>query len=86
MSTLFLTLIIAFLLVVLAIAALSVGWLLTGRSKIVRGACGMDPSKLRKNECGTDIKCGLCEKPSEADGAHAAKGKEDTDTDLKNDK
>lgn len=67
MSTLFITLMIAFILVILAIAALSVGWLISGKSKIVRGACGRDPTQVRKKECGTadDIQCGLCEKPGE---------------------
>lgn len=61
MSTLILTLMIAFILVVLAIAALSVGWLFSGKSKIVRSASGSDPNKLREKECGTDTKCGMCE-------------------------
>jgi hypothetical protein len=55
LSTLLLTLLIAFILVVLAIAALSVGWLFSGKSKIRRGACGMDPKKLRDKECGNNV-------------------------------
>ena len=64
MSTLYLTLIIAFILVVIAIAFLSVGWLFSGKSKIRRGACGMDPNKLRDKECGNEkMHCDLCEDP-----------------------
>lgn len=65
MSTLFITLIIAFVLVVLAIASLSVGWLFSGKSRIVRGACGMDPNKVKQKGCGTEIKCELCEDDKE---------------------
>lgn len=62
MSTLFLTLMIAFVLVILAIAALSIGWLISGRSRIVRGSCGIDPTKPKNKECGTSkTTCGLCE-------------------------
>jgi hypothetical protein len=64
LSTLFITLIIAFVVIVLAIACMAIGWLITGKSKIVRGACGMNPEELRKKECGSDekISCSLCEK------------------------
>ena len=62
MSTLALTSLIAFVLVVLAIAALSIGWLISGKSKIVRGACGTDPTKPKDKDCGTETSCGLCEK------------------------
>ena len=65
MSTLFVTLIIAFILVVLSIAALSIGWLVSGKSRIARGSCGTDPTKQRQKDCGTETKCGLCEKPEE---------------------
>jgi hypothetical protein len=64
MSTLALTALIAFLLVILAIAALSIGWLISGKSKIVRGACGQDPTKPKDGDCGsTESHCGLCSTP-----------------------
>lgn len=61
MSNLFITLIVAFIVIVLAIACMAIGWLITGKSKIVRGACGMKPEELRKNKCGTKTQtCSLC--------------------------
>jgi hypothetical protein len=67
MADLFPTLIIAFMLVVLAIAALAIGWLLTGKSRIERGACGRDPTKRQDEACSKDVSCGLCEKPKSSD-------------------
>jgi hypothetical protein len=63
MPLFWLTFLLASVLVLLAVAALAIGWLFTGKSKIVRGACGLDPHKLRdKKKCGTsDIHCDLCE-------------------------
>ena len=63
-DNLFLTLVIAFVLIVLAIASLAIGWLITGRTKIERGACGRDPHRKRDEECGTSLKCDLCTLPS----------------------
>lgn len=57
-----LTILIAFIVVLLAIASLAIGWLITGKSKIVRGACGLDPHKYRNQNCGTpNIHCDLCD-------------------------
>lgn len=62
------TFLITFILVVLAIAALSIGWLITGKPRIVRGSCGLDPQRRRDdNHCGKDIRCDLCEKPEETE-------------------
>ena len=55
------TFLITFILVVLAITALSIGWLITGKPKIVRGSCGIDPGRRRDEHCGKDIRCDLCE-------------------------
>ena len=60
MSNLFLTLMIAFVIIVIAIACLAIGWLITGKTKIERGACGRDPTKKRDESCDTTTSCGLC--------------------------
>ena len=67
MSTLLLTLVIAFVIVVIAIGLMAIGWLITGRSRIQPGACGRDPNKKRndREECGTSVSCQLCEKHEE---------------------
>lgn len=63
MNQLLITIIVASFVVLLFLAVMGIGWLLTGKVRIVRGACGMDPKKLRDKECGTDaIQCELCEK------------------------
>jgi hypothetical protein len=59
------TFLITFVLVILAITALSIGWLITGKPKIVRGSCGLDPQRRRNDHCGKDIRCDLCEKSTE---------------------
>lgn len=62
MSTLLLTLVIAFLIILLAIGLLAIGWIITGKMKIRPGACGRDPTKKQNDEeCGTSS-CNLCEK------------------------
>lgn len=68
MSTLMITLLVAFIATVFAIAALAIGWLLSGRSRIVRGSCGLDPHRRRDTHCGKDVHCGLCdgEQPKQA--------------------
>lgn len=64
MSTLILTLSIAFVIVLIAVAALAIGWLLTGKSILRAGACGRDPTKKRDDKsCGPQASCTLCEKP-----------------------
>lgn len=60
MSNLFLTLMIAFVVIVLAIACLAIGWLITGRTRIDR-SCGKDPTKKRDDMCSTNLSCDLCE-------------------------
>lgn len=68
MSTLLLTLAIAFIIVVLAIGLMAIGWLITGKSRLQPGACGKDPNKKRSKEnCGTETNCQLCEKPDQED-------------------
>lgn len=68
MSPFITTILLAFGVVVLALALLGIGWLLTGKSRIIQGACGMDPNKIRDKRCGTDkISCELCKKPQEPD-------------------
>lgn len=62
MSNLFLTLMIAFVVIVLAIACLAIGWLITGRSRIER-SCGRDPTQKKDESCGTSTSCSLCEAP-----------------------
>lgn len=63
MSTLVLTLLIAFVLILIAIGLLAISWLLTGKSRIIPGACGRDPTKNRNKDCdGEDISCILCKK------------------------
>lgn len=58
MPNLFVTLVIAFVLIVLAIASLAIGWLITGKTKIERGSCGRDPTQKRDENCRTP--CELC--------------------------
>lgn len=50
MSNLFLTLVIAFVVIVFAIALLAIGWLITGKTKIEKG-CGRDPTKKKDESC-----------------------------------
>lgn len=64
MSNLFLTLIIAFIIIIIAISCLAVGWLITGKTKIVAG-CGRDPTKQRDDNCQTSGTCELCSTPPE---------------------
>lgn len=45
MSNLFLTLMIAFIVIVIAIACLAIGWLITGKTKVERGASEKDPNE-----------------------------------------
>lgn len=56
MSNLFLTLVIAFVFIVFAIALLAIGWLITGKTKI-ESACGKDPTKKMDGSCQS---CDLC--------------------------
>lgn len=56
MSNLFLTLVIAFVFIVFAIALLAIGWLITGKTKI-ESSCGKDPTKKMDGSCQS---CDLC--------------------------
>ncbi len=56
---------IAFVVIVIAIACMAIGWLITGKTKIERGACGRDPTKKRDDSCETTTSCDLCEHPKE---------------------
>lgn len=58
MPNLFLTLVIAFVVIVLAIACLAIGWLITGKTKLERGACGRDPTHKKDESCQSS--CDLC--------------------------
>lgn len=66
MGTLFSTVLAAFFIFGAGIALLAIGWLITGRSRLQPGACGRDPTKKRDDkDCGTGVRCDLCEKPGE---------------------
>ena len=56
MSNLFLMLVIAFVIIVFAIALLAIGWLITGKTKIEK-ACGRDPTQKKDESCHT---CEIC--------------------------
>jgi len=62
MSTLLLTLVLAFLIIAVAIGLMAIGWFITGRSRLQPGACGRDPTKKRNTECGTSSSCQICDK------------------------
>lgn len=61
MSPLILTILLAFIIVGLALCALAIGWLLTGKSKIKGGMCGKLP-KEKDKECGDSNVCDICRK------------------------
>ena len=67
MSTLPLTLGLAFIIIMIAIALLAIGWLCTGKSKMQPGACGRDPNqkKTQDKDCGSTVSCQLCDKPKD---------------------
>ena len=79
MSNLFLTLVIAFVVIVIAIACLAVGWLITGKTKIERGSCGNAPGAKREEEgCGTTTSCHICGPETEKDKPSYRTEKKDT--------
>lgn len=51
----------AFLLMLLVIACLAIGWIMTGKVRLRRGGCGMIPKEGKKNSpcsiCGADKVC-----------------------------
>ena len=62
MSTVVLTVVIAFVMILIALAALGISWLFTGKLSLRPGACGRDPTKKRDDKsCGTDATCSLCD-------------------------
>jgi hypothetical protein len=61
MSSLITTMVLAALVVLIAIGAISIGWILTGKSRVRLGMCGRDPTQ-KKDDCGKDISCSLCDK------------------------
>lgn len=65
MNTLLVTLVIAFIIIILAVSSLAIGWLITGKQKLKAGACGRDPNKKKDDSCGTGANCQLCEKPDD---------------------
>lgn len=67
MSNLFLTLVIAFVVIVFAIALLAIGWLITGKTKIEK-ACGKDPTKKKDDSCST---CEICTLPPSESTTHS---------------
>lgn len=73
MSTLLLTISLAFVIVIVAVAFLGIGKLITGRSKLQLGACGRDPNKQRdeKSGCGKSSHCSLCDQDNKDDKKHS---------------
>lgn len=67
MSNLFLTLVIAFVIIVFAIALLAIGWLITGKTKIEK-ACGRDPTKKKDDSCHA---CDVCSSPPSQSKTHS---------------
>lgn len=63
MSTLLLTIGLACIIILIAMAALGLSWLIKGKSSMRPGACGRDPHQKKDDEtCGTTTTCGLCKK------------------------
>jgi hypothetical protein len=64
MSTIFATLIIAFIIFALCVALLGISRLITGKSRLRIGMCGRIPIKKKDKDsgCGTQYTCGLCSK------------------------
>lgn len=66
MENLTLTIFFAFIVISIALFALAIGWLFTGKSKIKGGMCGRRPDQTKKSEeCGKEISCQICEKDDE---------------------
>ena len=54
------TIVITAIVILLAVAGLAIGLILTGKSKLRVGRCGWDPNKKRDTNCGKKIQCPLC--------------------------
>ena len=76
MSNLFLTLVIAFVFIVFAIALLAIGWLITGKTKLEK-ACGKDPTKKKDDHCHS---CDVCSTPLGDETANKVEKHEDSST------
>jgi hypothetical protein len=63
MSNLWITLLIASIIILISLALLSISLIFTGKQRIRPGMCGKDPTK-KKEECDkdkdNDDSCGLC--------------------------
>lgn len=59
MDSIITTVALAFVFIALGVAALSIGWLITGRSKMRGNRCGTNP---HDKSCETKKSCGLCGK------------------------
>ncbi len=73
-----LTLILAFVFIVLALAGLAIGWLITGRAKITSGSCGKAPQQPRSKECGQDTSCSLCQSEDKKSDVQQTKPRDDS--------
>lgn len=60
MSSFLITVVLTVVLVSLAIIGLSIGLILTGKSRIRKGGCGMVPGKKRDESCDEQPSCGIC--------------------------
>lgn len=66
MSTLLLTLGLTFIIVIIAIASLSISWLIKGKSSLKPGACGRAPNRKKDSDCASDkTSCHLCKRTDE---------------------
>lgn len=63
MNTLLVTLLITFILIMVALLLLGFSWFFTGKSRFRPGMCGKTPSQ-KNGDCRSDknISCGLCGK------------------------
>lgn len=61
METYIQTITLSIVLVIMALALISVGWLITGNQKIKKGGCGRDPTKVGKDGCKPKQSCPMCE-------------------------
>lgn len=59
MRTLFVTLLLAFALLLLAVAGLAIGKLITGLPRLQR-LCGSRPGEKKSDSCGDDPSCPVC--------------------------
>jgi hypothetical protein len=63
MTPLLVTISLSFVIILIALTLLGIGWLITGKCKIQPGACGRDPTKkqAKGDSCGDKVSCQLCE-------------------------